>query len=72
MHGHHYFSGARMIAVLAQIHALPGSQGQLAIADRNGKATAQNRAFQMGGHIVGAFAGMEVIGRILRAHLVEM
>lgn len=49
-----------VVAVFAEVDTLPGSQGGSAFADGDGNAAAEHAGFHMGGHVIGAFDGMDV------------
>jgi hypothetical protein len=57
-------------AELAQADALPRAQAQAAVADGNHKRTAENRLFDVAGHVVGTFF-LVPVGKILRRHDIQ-
>jgi len=57
---------AALIAVLAQVNALPDAQVKLAFGNGNGATGTQQRIFYMGRHVVFAFIAMLIIRRAFR------
>src|SRR4051794_41663967 len=52
---------AAVVAVLAQVDALPGAQGEAAVADRQRERGTEERGLDVGGHVVGA---LERVGEV--------
>lgn len=61
-----------VIAMFAQVNSLPGAQQQSAVADGQGEAAADGKAFDMGRHIVGTLQYVTVIALPLRYEMIEM
>jgi len=59
-----------LIAVFAQVDALPDPEGQRPVAHRNRDARAQHRGFDVSGHVVGAFDGVDE-GLVFGDHAIE-
>lgn len=47
--------------VLEEIDALPGAEGEMAGEERDGKMDAGEGGADVGGHVVGAFEGVDVV-----------
>ncbi len=60
-----------MVAELAQVDSLPCAEVEAATGDGYGDARAYERSFGVGGHVVGAFEGVEVIWLALSDEAVE-
>src|SRR6185437_3198679 len=63
-------TGSGMVAVLAKIDTLPHSEGELAVRDGDQDAGAEDRSLEVGGHVIGPFRVMLVVGIVLRYRLV--
>ena len=60
-----------MIAELAEIDSLPGSQIQAAIGDGNRQADSEQRAFGMSRHVIKAFHRVSVVWLSLLDHVIQ-
>src|SRR4051794_5660868 len=69
--GHNDAAGAAVIPVLAEVDALPGAEGELAVPDGHRERVAGERALDVGGHVVGPLEGVGPVGGVLRNGLVE-
>lgn len=64
-------SATAIVAVFTKIDALPRSQIQPPVRDRDGDRVTQHGRFQVSGHIIGAFIIVLVIRRIFGNGLIE-
>lgn len=60
MQGEDEVAGAGGVAVLAEVDPLPGSEEEPASADGDGERRADQRRFDVGGHVVRAFEGVDI------------
>ena len=56
---------AAVVAEFAEVDALPGAEVEAAIGDGDGEAYAEEGALGVGGHVVGSFHGVLVVGLVL-------
>ena len=65
------FSPGSMVAELAQVNSLPGTQAKLAVDNGDGNGLSKEGAFDMRGHIVRSFQGMGIMRSIFRHQSVK-
>ena len=54
-----------MVSEFAEVDALPGAKVEFAVGDGDCEADAEEGAFCVGGHVVGAFHGVLIVGLML-------
>ena len=63
---------AAVVAVLAEVDALPGADREAAAGDRQRERRAEQRRLDVGGHVVGALDRVGPVARVLGDGLVEV
>ena len=63
--GRHDAAVATVVAKLAEVDALPGAEVEAATGDGDGEAHSEERAFGVGGHVIGALHGVIIEGLVL-------
>ena len=66
-----HLAGIAMAAMLPQVDALPGAQGQAAVEHGDGEGGGGERRFNMGRHVIAAFQRVGIVGIILAHQPVE-
>ena len=64
-------AAAAVVAVFAQVDALPGADVQASIGDGDRQAVSEQAAFQVRGHVVATFIRMAVVRFILRHQAIK-
>src|SRR5690606_1375388 len=72
LHGGHYGARAAMVAMLAQVNALPCAETKPAIADGNAQAGPEQAGLQVRGQVVAAFISVPVIRFVFGHRVVEI
>ena len=65
IHRRYDAAAATVVAEFAEVDALPGAEVEAATGDGYGEAHTEERAFGMGGHVVGTLHGVVIVGLIL-------
>jgi len=68
---YHQLSGTAIIAVLAEVYALPSAKIQTSVSNRNSNTDTAQRGLGMGWHIISSFQGMLILWTVLRNQTVE-
>lgn len=65
-------AAGNVVAVFAEVNALPGAHVEPPPGDGNGHAAAQHRSLQVGRHVVGPFVVVAVVRGVFGHHAVEV